>query len=98
MIRAHPYEQMYFNRLAGSNLAEIRWNYDLDYWGLAYRKGLEYIAAHDPDLEILYTSETSPGNFTFILPPEEQSRLISTDDQTQAKYLAHRLSLYKEIP
>jgi hypothetical protein len=41
MIKAHPYQNIYFNFLAGSALAE---KFDLDYGGTALRECLEYIA------------------------------------------------------
>ncbi len=36
----HPYENVYFNSLAGKN---PQLKFDLDYWGLSYRQGLDYL-------------------------------------------------------
>lgn len=44
MIRYHPYQNVYFNVLAGDNAGK---KFDLDYWGLSFRKGLEYIVKSD---------------------------------------------------
>jgi len=44
MIRNHPFQNVYFNILAGSNAGQ---NFELDYWGLSFRQGLEYIAKND---------------------------------------------------
>ena len=50
MWRAHPYQNVYFNILAGSG--DLRSRYELDYWGLANRKALEFILAKD-DREVI---------------------------------------------
>src|SRR6185503_17656564 len=39
MIKNHPYQDLYFNRLAGKNLGEVQKHFELDYWGLSYREG-----------------------------------------------------------
>ena len=44
MWRAHPYQNVYFNDLAGRNL---RTRFELDYWGLANRRALEHILSID---------------------------------------------------
>lgn len=44
MVKLHPFQNLYFNSMARKPL---RYNYELDYWGLTYRKGLEYILAND---------------------------------------------------
>jgi len=44
MWKVHPFQNVYFNIFAGTNL---RSRYDLDYWGLANRKALEYILKND---------------------------------------------------
>ena len=44
MVRFHPYQYLYFNTLAGN------WtqNFDVDYWGVAYRHSLEAIVKKNP--------------------------------------------------
>ena len=44
MMRYHPFQNVYFNNLAGNNVGEI---FELDYWGLSFRQGLEYIVKSD---------------------------------------------------
>ncbi len=44
MIRNHPFQNVYFNVLAGKNAGQ---NFELDYWGLSFRQGLEYIVHND---------------------------------------------------
>jgi len=35
MIRYHPHENVYFNRLAGSDYETIKEHYEMDYWDWA---------------------------------------------------------------
>lgn len=44
MIRNHPFQNVYFNFMAGGHAGK---NFELDYWGLSFRSGLEYIARSD---------------------------------------------------
>lgn len=44
MIRHHPFQNVYFNTLAGKNVGQ---KFELDYWGLSFRQGLEYIVKSD---------------------------------------------------
>jgi len=87
MIQNHPYQNLFFNRLAGPNMTAIMQRFDMDYWGLAYRKGLEFILANDPRQHILFTAETMPGWYNLaILPPDQRQRLEHTPDIQQADY------------
>jgi hypothetical protein len=44
MVRLHPYEYIYFNRLAGG-IAGARGRYMLDYWGLSFKQAAQGLAA-----------------------------------------------------
>ena len=87
MITSHPFQNLYFNRLAGSSLNAVKQSVDLDYWGLSYRKGLEFILAHDARQKIVYAAQDAPGKTNLlILPPDERMRLEYTPDIQQADY------------
>jgi len=87
MVRNHPFENLYFNFLAGSSMAEIKQNFDMDYWGLAYRKGLEAILDQDSREHILFASDNPPGRLNLpILPPEQRKRLEYTSNLQTANY------------
>lgn len=45
MIELHPYQSVYFNRLAGG-LQGADGRYETDYWGSSYKEGVEWIADH----------------------------------------------------
>ncbi len=40
LVYYHPYQNIYFNQLAGSNIDK---NFELDYWGLSFKEGLNFI-------------------------------------------------------
>ena len=42
MVRLHPYEYVYFNRLSGGLAAQLG-RYETDYWGASYREGLAWV-------------------------------------------------------
>lgn len=44
MIKYHPFQNVYFNVLAGNDAGQ---KFELDYWGLSFRQGLEYIVKND---------------------------------------------------
>ena len=45
LVRLHPYEYVYFNRLVGG-LAGAYQRYETDYWGASYREALDWVRAH----------------------------------------------------
>jgi hypothetical protein len=75
IIDYHPYQNLYFNVLAG-DMKTVRKNFETDYWGVSYRKGLEYILKQDKRETIYLQAETEPG-FTnsLILPDSQRARL-----------------------
>jgi len=85
MTRYHPYQNVYFNILAGRNLKA---NWELDYWGLSYRKALEYILERDGDKKIKILVGNNPGRLNAdILTPRQKKRLVYVSDPKEAKYL-----------
>jgi hypothetical protein len=46
MVRLHPYQAVYFNRLVAGGLAKASTRYETDYWCMTYKEGLEWIVAH----------------------------------------------------
>ena len=87
MVKAHPNQQVYFNYLAGPNVATA---YELDYWGLSFRQGLEYVAAHDarPHIIIMTNAEVTPVARLnlLMLPAVDRQRLHFTESEREANY------------
>jgi hypothetical protein len=85
MTTYHPYQNVYFNMLAGRDL---RANWELDYWGLSYRKALEYILERDGDNKIKILVGNDPGRLNAdILTPRQKKRLVYVSDPKEAKYI-----------
>ena len=87
MTEVHPYHNLYFNRLSGHSLGSIREHYELDFWGLTYREGLEYILANDKRSRINVKAANGPGFYNAqLLPPAERERLVFVEEREFADY------------
>jgi len=49
MISSHPHQNVYFNYLAGNSPEKIKERFELDYWGLSFKQGLEYLLRENPE-------------------------------------------------
>lgn len=96
MAKYHPYQNVYFNRLAGRNIQEIKKNFELDYWGLSYREALEYILKNDKDEAIKIKVSNDAGKHSAdILRAEDRERLVYVKKPGQAKYFLSNYRWYK---
>ena len=87
MIKNHPYQNVYFNAFAGRDMADVKDNFELDYWGLSYRKALEYIVEHDSSKEIRVYVDFIPGVLNSImLNAQDSRRLKYVNNINKAKY------------
>jgi hypothetical protein len=43
MVKLHPHQYVYFNRLFGGGVAEAAKSFDTDYWGNSYKEGVEWV-------------------------------------------------------
>ena len=86
MTAAHPYQNVYFNALAGD-----RWDrdYEMDYWGLSNLAGLQEIARRDSraSIAIGQLGITSVNQALFMLPAQDRERFKITDDPGHADYV-----------
>lgn len=94
IIRLHPYQNVYFNSFARKPL---RSNYEMDYWGLSYRAGLEFILRTDSSERIAVRYFGHPEQARFALEPDgrETQRLIYVEEPVKANYF---LTLYRWHP
>ncbi len=88
MVRLHPFENLYFNFIAGNSLKEIRDRYEMDYWGLSYKQALEHILKNDTASHItLCYTEPAPGlDNTKIFSEKEKARIFYTPAVELADY------------
>jgi hypothetical protein len=98
MVRNHPFENIYFNRLAGEDMVQIKQRFDLDYWGLAFKKGIDYILATDPGKEIPIYVTDPPGEeyIDNFLPDNQRNRLVIEDSPDQARYFVGNYRYHPE--
>jgi len=99
MIKNHPHQNVYFNFLAGRNMKDIKNNFELDYWGLSYRKALEYIVKTDPAPMIPIFDELFWGplaNNLAILPVSDRNRIRSAKSPDDGKYVITNYRWHKE--
>lgn len=76
MVKYHPHQNVYFNRLAGRDMASVAQKFELDYWGLSYKQGLEYLLRFDPSEEIKVAVDNRPGELNVLILPRDQRRRL----------------------
>jgi hypothetical protein len=86
MVRTHPYQNVYFNDLAGPVQAAGGPRFELDYWGLSCRRGLEYLAERTAGEVRVYPCTDAVRFSAQILPPELRHRLCFTRRPEDADY------------
>jgi hypothetical protein len=97
MIRFHPFQNMYFNRLAGQDMPTVKQRFEFDYWGLSYTKALDYIVKHDPESLIKVAIERFPRKFcAAMLPAAERERMTCTNKFDEAKYFVGNYRMNKD--
>lgn len=86
MIHAHPFQNVYFNVLAGR---EVKTKFDVDYWGLSSRQALQYIVDHDNrSIITVWAGSFLPlKNGTLLLAPDDRERLTVVNMQDSADYI-----------
>lgn len=88
MFNLHPYQNLYFNFIAGKSLGEIKNKFELDYWCVSYKEGIEHILKTDTSsCIIVYCTEPSRGTDNAkLLPESERARLSFTESPELADY------------
>ena len=79
MIKDHPYQNIYFNFLAGKN---IETKFELDYWGLSNKQALEYILKNDSKsvIKIGSAGPISLENSKQILSSLDKKRVMISEN------------------
>jgi hypothetical protein len=88
IVNNHPYENVYFNSITAL-FGPASNNFDLDYWGLSYRQGLEHILKNDNAEKIpvfMVNHHLSGGSNILILPPEQLRRIALIKYADASKY------------
>ncbi|MFB0527591.1 MAG: hypothetical protein ACETVT_01785 [bacterium] len=97
MVKYHPYQNVYFNKLAGRNMSEVKNKFELDYWGLSYRKALEFILRTDRSRIIKVYVPNWPGKANLdILTSDGRNRLMYMENPKEAKYFLSNYRWHRE--
>lgn len=99
MIRNHPYQYLYFNVLAKNWVK----NFDLDYWGVAYKRPLQKILEKHPDQTVIvfnYMSGQHAWGYwqipywenTFLLSKSDQKRIDGTRSEQCSDFVITSLA------
>lgn len=86
MIYLHPYQGIYYN-FTVRKYAHA--NFELDYWGLTYREGIEHVVSLKPEGDIyLFQDEDNMINgFLRMQPIETRNRIKFTSKIEEADFL-----------
>jgi len=96
MVKYHPHQCVYGNILAGRDMRRAKYQFALDYWGLSYRKALEYVLRNDKDKIIKVFVANKPGKKNaYILPYEDRKRLVYVKNLDKAKYFLSNYRRHK---
>ncbi len=92
-VKNHPYQNVYFNFV--TNYAfDGRKTFELDYWGVSYKQGLEKLIALDKNDTLIYSASNYPGyQAKFAIRENRQTMFV--DSAHKANYF---LSNYRWHP
>ena len=97
MVMNHPLEHLYFNRLAGADMATVKRRFELDYWGTSYRQTLEYIARTDTAHLIRVRAANFPGMVnSLMLEDKDRTRFQFTGSDSTADYFVTNYRYHPE--
>lgn len=87
IVALHPHQQVYFNAMAP---AEVERQFEIDYWGLSYRDGLEEILRREPAGTIDVAVADLPGFLNaMILPAPDRARIRFTPVREASYFLSN---------
>lgn len=87
MFRSHPYQNLYFNRLAGPDAQSAKLQFEFDYFGLGYREGFVRLLKKDPSPEVRVSVANDAGEFAVLmLPPADRARVHLVGEYPLSSY------------
>ncbi len=97
IYKFHPNENVYFNSIAKLFEGNLRYYFDIDYWGLSYRQALEYILLNDSSKIINIYVLNFPGELNRkILIKNSRQRIKYVKNISEADYFINDYRFYKD--
>ncbi|CAM6004747.1 unnamed protein product [Sphagnum balticum] len=97
MTAMHPFEFIYFNHIANALFKPIDQNFEMDYWGVSYKQGLEYLIAHsDGNEKIKVIFGNAPGyyNVDYMIPQQQAHFELVSDFESAHYFLTNYRTSY----
>ncbi len=92
MVKNHPHQNVYFNSFSRKYF-DVGKKFELDYWGLSYKQGLEYLSENVNDTDtVVYTALNLPGKINHMILKNEKRiklRFVEPNDSTWVYYLTN---------
>lgn len=83
-IKNHPYQNVYFNTLITNNY-DVRQSFELDYWGVSYKQGLEKLIKLDKSDTLIYSASNYPG-YQALYAVRTKKTILFVDSVHKANY------------
>ncbi len=97
MVKAHPFQQVYFNALVSHEPEYLRQHFEMEYWGASYKQGFAYLLAHDAREEIPVVQIHTPLlDNVLALPPEVQHRIRWAEESEKGAYIMSNFRLHPQ--
>ena len=77
MIKNHPFQDVYFNKLVPQNEQYLRKNFEMNFWGTGYKQALEYILKNDKSAKIRIMAANMPGEHNLMLMDGQDRKRVS---------------------
>lgn len=98
ILNNRPNYQVYFNELVPHKPEHLRYNYEMDYWGCSFKRGMEYILANDTSSVVkVYTPvhEILIHNALALMPAEARER-VQLEGRQEADYMITNFRMHPE--
>ncbi len=84
IAQLHPFQNVYFNPVANYFYSPMESQFEIDYWGLNYKQGFEYVAQHyftGQAVKIQYANFPGERNYNFL--PKVKRKLEITENDAE---------------
>ena len=96
LVYLHPFEYVYYNPLAVECFAPIDKNFEMDYYGVSFKQGLEYlIKTQYKDKPLKVYASDNPGRYNYTYLPAKDTAKIHMLDFKQTMEADYYLNIHR---